>query len=186
MGKPLFFRVSANEYGENDIILPSDSSFSAGEDASKKIVADALDETFAEGKRSDYLFLFDSLENALLYLIKHKAYSHIYLVDVEDEDKVTKCDMNFIDGMMYLVRHYNGICDCAKKELLNAFAKGYWESSATESPCSEYLSRKATVRQHIFSIDEDGHQKLYREYNANGRRILELGEFKELYKKVYL
>ena len=186
MEKSLFFRVSANEYKENDIIYPKDSSFSVGEDKRRKIIEDALNAASTVGNRSDYLFLFDSLENALLYLIKSSAYSHIYLVDVEGDDMVAKCDMNFIDGMLHLVRHYNGLCECKKKELLNEFAKGYWEHETTASPCSEYLFKKATVKQCIFSVDGVRRKELKQEYDNNGRRILELDDFKELYKKVYL
>ena len=186
MGKLLFFRVSANEYKENDIISPSDSSYSKRLDGPRNTVEDALNNAPQGGKRSDYLFLFDSLENALIYLIKHSSYNHIYLVDVDCYDVFKKCDMNFIDGMMYLVKNYSNICERGRADLLNTFAKDYWESGATEAPCNEFLVKKATVRQHIFSIDTLEHEKLEKEYNDNGRRVLELEVFKELYKKIYL
>lgn len=186
MEKSLFFRVSANEYKENDIIYPKDSSFSVGEDKRRKIIEDALNAASTVGNRSDYLFLFDSLENALLYLRINKAYSHIYLVDVEDDDMVAKCDMNFIDGMMYLTKYFNDINDPSLMDLLNKFSKDYWNSGATTSPCREYLFKKATVKQCIFSVDEVRRKELKQGYDNNGRRILELDDFKELYKKVYL
>lgn len=186
MKKVHFFRVSANEYKENDIIYPSDSSYSERLDEPRNIVEGALNESSPRGKRAYYLFLFDSLENAFLYLVNHASYNRIYLVDIECEDCVTKCDMNFITGMMYLVKHYDGICESKRTEMLNAFAKDYWDCAATESPCYEYLVKKATVKECIFFIEKKQHVLLKKEYGENGRRILELEAFRDLYKKVYL
>lgn len=186
MGKLLFFRVSANEYKENDIIYPSDSSYSERLDGPRKTVEDALNNTLQEGNRSDYLFLFDSLENALIYLIKHPSYNRIYLVDVDCYDVFNKCDMNFINGMMYLVKNYSNICEKGRADLLNAFANDYWDSGATEAPCNEFLVKKATVKECIYCSNNEQHVLLKKEYCEHGRRILELKVFKELYKKIYL
>lgn len=153
----------------------------------KQMVEDALNECSSIGKRSNHLFLFCSLEAALVFLLQCFRSGYIYLVEFDQDDFVARCDMNLIDCLQYIAR-YNNCVDTVKQAsgALTYLAKEYWNCGKTFLPCYEFLVKKATVKECLLQMDEIQHAALKKEYEDFGRNVLEMPAFSALYKAVYL
>lgn len=185
-----FYRVTSKKIGKGEIVYPQssyDESFIGLSAQEKQVVEDALNACSSIGKRSDHLFLFCSLEAALVFLLQCLKSGYIYLVEFGQDDFVARYDMNLIDCLQY-VAHYNNRVNTTEQVpgALTYLAKEYWNCGKTFFPCYEFLVKKATVKECLFQIEESQYATLKNEYEGFGRNVLEMPTFQELYKTVYL
>ena len=182
-----FYRVTKIEYNCGDEIIP-DTNFESSLDCEKKTLEEILNRHFSYGKRKDFLFVFSSIESAFLFLIKCTKGGNIYRVDVNPNDCFGKCDMNFIDGMYYLLRSVrnNAVPYKYAKSLLDSFANEYWNCGKTFLPCHEFLFKKAHCTKKVLSIDGNKQRELLAKYQSLGCDIFEMEEFAALFSSEYV
>ena len=185
-----FFKVSSEIREAGSIWDPNakyDDCFNGYLSEEKRQIEEALNMQSKYGKRSDYLFIFNSLEAALLFLIRCLKGGRIYSVTINPEDIVARCDMNLVECMMCLLNYRTDEQkQKSRPEGFGSIAKAYWESGKTFIPCWEYLVKKATTQKCIFQVNNQQHSLLCKEYQDEGCTILEMPTFKKLYMEIYL
>lgn len=186
MGLLKLYRVTKETYHEGEVMMPN-ATYADDFQEDKLKIENALNSQSPFGERKKYLFLFDRLESAFLYLIKCTNGAAIYRVEAECRDLVAKCDMNFIDGMTYLLRSLKekSVPEEHGDSLITAFAKEYWDHGKTFLPCNEYLFQKATTVRNIFSVNPKQWQQLLKEYKEIGCNVLGMKDFQDLFKAEY-
>lgn len=173
----MFFHVDRRDFNAGDEVRQKSATYEASLDCEMKAVEEMLNETSPLGcRRSDHVFLFDQLSNALRYAGKVKG--HVYLVTIECEDLKHRADMNKLDNLLDVFRYTDDT------DIRKAAAYEYWKDGThTFAPCYEYLVNKCTVVREVCTMDDVNyiHDQLIRV----GLPVEQISRYREILNEVY-
>ena len=173
----VFFHVDRRDFNSGDEVRPEPATYEESLDGEKKDVEEMLNETSSlDCKRSNHVFLFDQLSNALRYAGKVKG--HVYQVTIERDYMKHRADMNKLDNILDVFRYTD------KPDIRKAATYEYWKAGThTFAPCYEYLVKKCTVVREVCTMDDVNyiHDQLIRE----GLPIEQISRYREILNEVY-
>jgi len=185
----LFYRVSRDLYSDGEELSPS-KNYESNLTEEKSELEGVLDKYCPEGKRSDFIFLFDDIAAALTFLGKTVKDGKIYLVEAESSDLVYRGDMNKLDNTYDLFSYrdeHDAVQSKIVDEIIDEASLKYWKFSSTFLPCNEYLFKKAKVIRKIFPLSDKELDVFRREFESLGNRLIFCTTaYKKLYKQLYL
>ena len=172
-----FFHVDRRVFNVGDELCPEPATYEESLKDEKKDVEEMLNETSSLGcRRSDHVFLFDQLSNALRYAGKVKG--HVYQVFIECEYMRHRADMNKLDNILDVFRYTDN------PDIRKAVTYEYWKAGThTFAPCYEYLVKKCTVVREVCSMDDVNF--IYDQLIREGQPIEQISRYREILNEVY-
>ena len=173
----MLFHVDRRIFNADDEVRPEPDTYEASLEGEKKDVEELLNETSSLGcRRSNHVFLFDQLSNALRYAGKVKG--HVYQVTIEREDMSHRADMNKLDTILDVFRYTDN------PDIRKTVADEYWKAGThTFAPCYEYLVKKCTVVREVCTMDDV--KTIYHKLAYEAQPIEQISRYREILNEVY-